>query len=331
MKILFINSHSADYVQDLTYSGLVKLLGTSNVIDIKWNKKFHVPYKKYPKNLGYTPGTLIGSYFRAKTYHDYDLVAVGASKVDCFETYLEIADTIPADVPVIFIDGGDRETVGGDLTVYGRPELYEQAIAIRPFDFVFKREMLFSHDYPENCAPLPISFNPDRLPKNLPVAKRYDVSFWAVESDPIRTEALEILEPLYDCKANGTEKNQKFSRYKRKGTFYLEELNACKIVLNFRGGGWDTMRYWEVPAVGAFMLSQKPQIAIPHDFEGGKHAVFCSDDLSDLIEKCDYYLKHEAKRERIAKTGHAHLMQYHTDLARATYIIDTLKTKGILL
>lgn len=79
MKIIFINSHSADCVQDLTHSGFVKLLGSSNVIDVKWNKKFHVPYKKYPKNLGYTLGTLIGSYFRPKTYRDYNLAAVGAS------------------------------------------------------------------------------------------------------------------------------------------------------------------------------------------------------------------------------------------------------------
>jgi hypothetical protein len=61
MKILFINSSSADYVQDLTYSGLVKHLGVENVIDFHWNKKFHVPYKKYPKNLGYISNSLIPS------------------------------------------------------------------------------------------------------------------------------------------------------------------------------------------------------------------------------------------------------------------------------
>lgn len=53
MKILYINTPSFDYVQDLTYSGLVKEFGLSNVIDYKWNKKFHIPYKKYPKNNGY--------------------------------------------------------------------------------------------------------------------------------------------------------------------------------------------------------------------------------------------------------------------------------------
>lgn len=44
MKVLFINSRSADYVQDLTYSGLVKLLGLKNVVDYRWNQKYHVPY-----------------------------------------------------------------------------------------------------------------------------------------------------------------------------------------------------------------------------------------------------------------------------------------------
>ena len=61
MKILYINSHSADYVQDLTYSGLVKLFGLKNVIDYKWNQKYLIPYKKYPKNLGYLSGSFLTS------------------------------------------------------------------------------------------------------------------------------------------------------------------------------------------------------------------------------------------------------------------------------
>ncbi len=274
MKILYINTSSADYVQDLTYSGLVKTFGAKNVIDFKWNKKYHVPYKKYPKNLGYTPGHFFGSRLRgAIDFKAIDYVFIGAAKVEAFETYLEVADRIPKNTPVIFIDGGDGDSIGIDLTTYGRPELYEQALAARPFDFIFKREYLEGVTHPGNVAPLPMSFNFDRLP-SLPHVKNYDVSFWAVESFPLRTQALDLLEERYDCRENGTTRNQKFSKYKRKGSFYLQELEACRIVINIRGGGWDTMRYWEVPAVGAFMLSQKPGIVIPHNFEHEKEVVF---------------------------------------------------------
>ncbi|WP_345992895.1 glycosyltransferase [Sulfurimonas sp. HSL-1716] len=299
----------------------MKLLGAKNVVDVAWNKKFHINYKKYPKNLGYIPGSLFPSLIN-RVNARYDAVIVAASKVDCFEKYIELAPNIDKNIPVIFVDGGDGSGIGSDLTVYGRPELYEKSQKIRAFDYIFKREYLIGADHPANVFPLQISFNLDRLP-SLPDEKKYDVSFWAVETgDGIRTRALNLLEDKFDCKANGTKRNQKFSRYSRKGSFYLQELKRCKIVLNFRGGGWDTMRYWEVPAVGSLMITQKPQINIPHDFENGVHVVHCKDDLSDLVELCEYYLKNESERETMAQAGKKHLEMYHTDVKRAEYILQ---------
>ena len=310
-------------MQDLTYSGLVKLLGADNVIDYHWNKKYHVPYKKYPKNLGYSRGTLITSLVRRPLKY-FDAVIVAASKVGSFETYLEIVDLIPADVPVVFVDGGDKPGIGQDLEVYGRPDLFSSAVRRRPFDLVFKREyFLDNNTFEKNVYPFPMSFNLDRLPL-LPGGYKYDVTFWAVESFEIRTRALKMLESHYDCRQNGTVHNQVFSKYKRKGSYYLQELSQCRIVLNFRGGGWDTMRYWEVPAVGAFMITQKPGINIPENFIDKEEVVYCKDDLSDLMELCDYYLENEIERERIAENGRKKLIAYHTDEARAKFLLEKL-------
>lgn len=323
MKILFINSSSADYVQDLTYSGLVKLLGVKNVIDFHWNKKFHIPYKKYPKNLGYVSGSLVPSLLH-RSFNHIDAVIIGAAKREAFETYLEIIDHIPAHIPIIFIDGGDQSDIGGGVAFEGSAELYNQAINKRPFDLIFKREYLLEDNLGNHVFPFPISFNLDRLPK-LSNKTKYDVSFWAVETHSIRVQVLELLQEHFDCRANGTSRNQKFSQYKRKGDFYLQELAACKIILNFRGGGWDTLRYWEIPAVQSLMITQKPGIKIPNDFQSGKHVIHCQDDLSDLIELCDYYLKHDDKRIQIAKAGFEHLKEYHTDIARASYLLEKIQ------
>lgn len=323
MKILYINTSSADYVQDLTYSGLVKKFGASNIIDYRWNMKYHIPYKKYPKNLGYTSGSFL-SFLRLINFKDIDYVFLGSSKLETFHTYLEIAPKIPSHVPVIFLDGGDREEIGMDLKVYGDTDnLYAKALAVRPFDFIFKREYFADKSYDKNVAPLPMSFNFDKLPK-LPQTFKYDVSFWAVELHPLRTEVLKRLENMYDCEQNGTTRNQKFSQYKRKGSFYLQELSSCKVTINVRGGGWDTMRYWEVLAVGGFMLSQKPGIVIPNNFEHEKEVVFFQDDLSDLSGLCDYYLKNEDKREKIAKAGLEKMKQFHTDEKRVEYIFEKI-------
>ena len=323
MKILFINSQSADYVQDLTYSGLVKKFGFKNIIDYNWNKKYHVPYKKYPKNIGYISNSFFPSLLN-RNIQDIDYIFIGSSKVDCFERYLEIIDKIPSSIPVVLIDGGDRgDGIAYDLDSYGRPELIEKIFNKRPIDYIFTREYIIGKTYEKNIFPLPMSFNYDRLPI-LDYNLKYDVSFWAVESHDIRVQALDILQDKFDCKSNGTERNQKFSKYKRKGEEYLRELHRCKIVLNFRGGGWDTMRYWETPAIGRFMISQKPGIVIPDNYRDEKEIIFCKDDLSDLVDLCSYYLKHDKKRENIAKNALEYTKRYHTDEKRIEYIFNSI-------
>lgn len=322
LKVLFLNTPETDYLQDLSYSGLVKALGPGWVIDYPWNPRFHLPLKGYPRDLGRTR-------FAWPRLHvdvgSFGLVMVGAAKPGCLRHYLDIVDRIPPSTPVAFIDGGDWPEIGGDLKRLGGWELYLEEVKRRPFDLVFKREMVEGEAYPENTYPLPFSFNFDRLPGKAALSLKYQVSFWAVESNPVRTKALELLEDRFDCRANGTVRNQVFSKYKRKGVRYLEELASCAVVLNFPGAGWDTLRYWEIPALGRFMISMRPRIAIPENFVDGKEAVFCRDDLSDLVDLCQYYLDHPEEREAIAKAGAVKARARHSDEARARYMLEIIR------
>lgn len=323
MKIFFINSLETDYLQDLTFQGLVQVLGKENVRDFPWNKNYHLPLKKYPKNLGYHSKYYFFPKFSVK---QADYVFIGAAKPDCFQNYLKIIPKISENTKIVFLDGGDFSKLGGDLERLKAWELYQQAIRKRPADIIFKREMLLDKKYPEQVFPLVFSSPLQQIPTALGQQYKYDVSFWAVESDPIRTKALELIENKFDCKENGSTRNQVFSKYKRKGKFYLEELAACRIVLNFRGVGWDTLRYWETPALGKpLMISQKPKIQIPNNFEDKKHVVFCKDDLSDLIELCEYYLANEKERLAIAQAGKIQAQKYHSSKLRAKYILEILE------
>jgi hypothetical protein len=309
------------------------------VIDWPWNPNFHWPRKKYPRNLGYGgvnlrhlsplllgPGSL--------PWDEIGCIFVAAMKPDCFESYLALSPRIPSHVPVVLLDGGDFPEIGGDLYRLKRPDLWEQTQRQRPFDFVFKREMLENKTYPTQTAPLPFAIPYKAMPDSVAQKKsfsnadfRYDVSFWAVESDPIRTQALGLIENKFDCRENGTTRSQVFKKYKRKGLFYLEELARCKIILNFRGVGWDTLRYWEVFGLNRFMISQRPQILIPDNFVDRKEIVFCKDDLSDLLDLCQYYLTHEAEREAIAQAGAKKARELHSTEARARFVLRTLRDR----
>jgi hypothetical protein len=323
MKVLYINRPKPDYVQDFIFTGLVKILGISNVIEFPWNPRFHFNYRKYPKNIGYVKKTLIKSVITSFDKRNVDVIIVASCHPDNFFKYLEIIDSIPNHIPRVFLDGGDWDAVGGDLDRLGGDTLLDQVNEKRPFDLIFKREYVKSKQYDMNVLPLPICFNPDLLPV-LKSRKKYDVGFWCVESDSLRTNVLKIIEDEFDCKENGSVCNQVMKKYKRKGDFYFQELHSCNIALNVRGVGWDTLRYWEIPAVGSFMLTQEPQIEIENGFVDGKDAVFFNDTASDLLDLCRYYLEHENEREKIARNGHEKMLAYHTDKHRAAFVLNTI-------
>ncbi|MGB4884422.1 MAG: glycosyltransferase [Ferruginibacter sp.] len=323
MKLLFLCSTQFDYLQDLTYCGLVELLGNQNVCDYPWNPKYHLPIKNYPKNLGYTGFSL--PKFTIKNFQGYDAVIIGSAKKEALLKYEYLIPKIQS-LPVIFIDGGDREEIGGDFYRLGLGKEFESVFKKRYPDLIFKREYLPSlHGHLPHVFPFPFSF-PFTLSQKPVQEKKYQVSFWAQQKPLIREQAIKLLKGKYDCDQNGTTLNQGFKTYKRKGLFYLEEISRCKIVLNFRGGGWDTMRYWETPAMETFMISQKPEILIPNNFEENKHVAWVSENLSNLIDKIDYYLLNDDERNRMATNAREHLLKYHLNTHRAQFLLGKIKT-----
>ena len=325
MKILYITKSKPDYLQDIVYTGLVKVLGIDNIIEYPWNIRYHINFRDYPKNMGQMNGTFFRSIQNCIKPKHYDIVIVASSRLETLQHYWQIIKNIPVTTKTVFLDGSDMPEVAGDLYLEKDKDainLYKKILAFREFDFIFKRECIINKIYAKNVYPLTFGFNLNHLPPTPIYSEyKYDVAFWAVESHPIRTKALSILDDKFDCKKNGTTRNQVMAKYKRKGQFYLKELSACKIGLNFRGAGWDTLRYWETAALGAFMISQKPEIQIEDNFTHGKNIIYCQNDLSDLVDLCAYYLKNENKRIEIAKNSKQHLMSYHTDINRAKTIL----------
>ncbi|MCG6939404.1 MAG: glycosyltransferase [Gammaproteobacteria bacterium] len=328
MKILFINSRSPDYIEDQLFSGLTELLGKESVTAYPVNSYFYYERKAYPRNMGKCRS--IGDFILDKLTlgkelkaFEYDLVVIGSTKRDTFENFMEITPYLPKHIPVVFVDGGDFPDIGGDARRLGFETLYREVADNYKFKAIFKREYLVAERYPDNAFPLPMSYKPQ--PIELPIDKQYEVTCWCVESDPVRTRALAILENLYDCRANGTTRGQTFRNYKRKGLGYLKELGSSRIACNFRGVGWDTLRYWEIPAVQSLMVSQKPQIVILDNFVHGEHVLFCKDDLSDLTALLDYYLAHNDEAEALAAAGREHLLKHHTNIRRAEFFLENIK------
>ena len=103
---------------------------------------------------------------------------------------------------------------------------------------------------------------------------------------------------------------------------YLKEMASAKINIVARGHGIDTVRKWEAPAFSGLVLADKLPLIVPNDYEENKHIVYYKDDLSDLVDKIIYYLKHDEERKRIGVAARKHTFENHTSIRRAEYFLS---------
>jgi hypothetical protein len=321
LKILFLHSGKVDYLQDALYQGFVNVVGAQNIQAYRWYKRYHLPIYQHPKNLGFVGFKLPCPRVDKDSIGQFSLIVIASCKRSTFIDYLEIAPHISKGAKVIFLDGGDAPEIGGDLAREGSKHLFLDAMAIRPVDLVFKREMLIDRTYASNVFPINFAVSLNALTLT-PRPKLFDVVFWAVESHPIRTKVLSVLESHFDCKSNGSVPRKDFRMHNRKGRDYLKGLLESRITLNYRGAGWDTLRYWEVTAMGQLLISQKPEIIIPNNFENMKSIVFVGEDPSEMIDVCRYFLKKPIEAETIGRAAVNHSRQFHTPKHRAIYILE---------
>lgn len=88
---------------------------------------------------------------------------------------------------------------------------------------------------------------------------------------------------------------------------------GSKICLAFvtrfdTGGTIHTMRTFEIPACGGFMLAERASGEYHEFFKEGTEMA-CFDGAQELKEKIEYYVNNEEQRIRIAKAGHRRLLE----------------------
>lgn len=109
---------------------------------------------------------------------------------------------------------------------------------------------------------------------------------------------------------------------------YTQTLLGSRAGLCCFGFGYDTVRYWELPAHGCLLLAEQLPIAVPHDFEDGKHALFFRS-LPELRERLRFCAAEPEAVEAMSRAGHAHLRAHHTDIARAQQFLAGVRAARV--
>lgn len=304
-RILVITHDYSDYGMDTLYHGLCTVIGKDNVVEYPWKPTLHGQHSEnadnYPCVFDYTgtPATIDELVLQLQA-GCFDFILFGdAFKMEHREEVRRLVNAVP-DLPVVVYDTWDDCYTPMDLILHyiDRPKV----------DLIFKREMLAGVAYGADTYPLPFGYQENFGVSDTQLVERADrTPFWLGKKEY-------GLRPLYVRRLESIVGHSLEGRIDQ--SEYRQKLRTSLIGLSFFGSGFDTVRYWELPANGVMLLAERPPIVIPDNFEENVSAVFF-DDLADMEAKLDYYLNRPDEAAQIAANGHRHYRLYHTTTARA--------------
>ncbi len=315
LRLLFLCHPESDYGADVLFDGLRRVLGAENVIGYPWKPTLHGKSPElafgYPCVFNWPDAPVpLGELERALSEGRFDAIlhcdAHGTLPAEETRRLLDAA----GDPPVFLLDTWDE--------CANLQEIISERDGVRHVAGYFKREMVAGLDYGPNAWPLPFAYPDERFLESEESVEREGV-FWAGKLiGGARRLLLSWLTPQVPIAgAWGTPYTQ---------ADYAALLRQQAIGLCFFGNGFDTVRYWELPAHGVMLLAERSPLVIPNNFEDGVHAVYF-DHAKDLLEKTRYYLAHPDEAAAIARAGYVHAREFHTGTVRAQQCLGVIQSR----
>ncbi len=330
--------------------------------DFPYKPHYHDPENRVP-SLSQNPNRqyLLDEVVAKLEKNEYDLLVLSTSRhetIDIFEK-LESKVKLP---PRVLMDGDDHSHIQKDLFKRFGLDLYfkrEYPLSWRQDSlkgrasrwYEFGRDQMIL----KRIFPLPFSSTLETMPRSDdPVLRKdVDLSFVGHVSHRVRLKTVNFLKNIQDIRFEGwvyaapMDRTSKLAtgafsilKEKIKGDpkipeskrgvklgydQYFDLLKRSKVALSIRGGGFDTLRYWEIVAAKVPLISEKPFIAIPNNFEHKKHVLFCRSDYRDVPELVKTYIRDDALRQKMTDAAYEHLLSFHTCEKRAAYFMDVCR------
>ncbi len=331
MKVLYLADPQADFGAFFIFNGLCETLGEENIVVYPSKLSYlGLTDKYYTLDDGKRGNTVPGEYIKRRnlpiitaeeifdTINTFDIIVLSSPRTYAVRA-LRFLKTYLSFLPrqkIVFTDHEDSLCLREDIIDMFKP------------DVIFKRELTKEK---EGIHPLPFSSCIPYLDKGFnDQLKKINVFGSFGYTCGQRYQVIEFLTKEYGQEGNylaiDCPKDNQAGLYPSKIPYfdYLEKMAKSKIALCIRGHGWDSVRRFEICNFETLMIADNIPIITPHPFEDEKHCIYF-EDLKDLKEKIDYYLRHDDERIEIAKAGKRHLDNFHTNAKRSEYFISTIQ------
>jgi hypothetical protein len=293
---------------------------------------------------------------------EYDLLVLSTTRQETVETLnniLQKMDVPPSVLPPrVLMDGDDHWHMREDLFKLFRLSLYFKreyrlswAEGPALMQWAARRRAFGGNgELYRRTFPLPFSINLETVPHIDRTRKDLDLSFVGLISNRNRIKAVNFLKTVRDIRFEGwvyaepTDRKSKLAvgsfailKEKIKGDPRISEaargvklsyqdyfhlLQRSKFALSLAGSGFDTLRYWEIVASKVLLISEKPFIFIPNNFEDKKHVLFCRSDCRDVPGLIKAYGRDDSAREQCIEAAYQHLLRFHTCERRAMQFLE---------
>jgi len=101
---------------------------------------------------------------------------------------------------------------------------------------------------------------------------------------------------------------------------FFERMSAAWLAWSPAGLGWDCSRHYEAPLVGTVPLINTPAILRDMPLRDGEHSVYYAVEPGELARTAREALADKPRLRNMARAAATHVLQHHTDRARAERI-----------
>lgn len=338
MKVLVIDMREGgDWSLDLLFAGLVKNLGWNNVDMFPFRRK-HLElidpgksdWGQERRSLGWTednvyiPDLSERDVKKSLMAGEYDYIFLD-ERQESYEMFVRVGGPFsPKKTKVVVVAGHDRfwnHSPSAVASLYGdrlstmfldnwQPEYDE---------LPFVRLINWSHNFEHYWD----SSKRDEFLQN----KVYDICFMGYNSHPARATIIDHVQNRWGHLNNFIlfeRQPDTMEKFIPKSEFF-KVIAQSKICLNISGAAVSgkALRFYEIPYVGSFMLTQQTAYKQLDPFVHGKHCLYF-DNLEQLDAHVDSMLRYDWIREMMAAEGHRHSLEKHSVVARVKYVLENI-------